>query len=165
MEPVDGVDPEVARVWDRMVAGRGMVRVDDLAAEVGWSRKRLWSRFQAQTGLPPKRAANLVRFDHAVHRLVAGDAAARVAAECGYADQSHLHREVVAFSGVTPSAVTGEDFLLVDDVAWPRSDHLYRAVPPDRSADRSPAHLYRSTSSTEATLSKYASLKKRVTSG
>jgi AraC-like DNA-binding protein len=145
---VSTVDPEVERVWDLMVARRGAVRVDDLAAEVGWSRKRLWSRFQAQTGLPPKRAASLVRFDHAVHRLVAGDGAARVAAECGYADQSHLHRDVVSFSGATPATVTGEAFLLVDDVAWPRSDHLYR-----------------STSSTVATLSKYASLKKRDTSG
>ncbi|WP_331767741.1 helix-turn-helix domain-containing protein [Embleya sp. NBC_00896] len=102
------VDPEVARVWDRIVVGRGLVRVDRLAAEVGWSRKRLWSRFQAQIGLPPKRAARLVRFDHAAHRLAAGENPARVAAEAGYADQSHLHRDVMAFTGVTPSTLAGE---------------------------------------------------------
>jgi hypothetical protein len=39
------VDPEVAWVWNRILVGRGRVRVDRLAAEVGWSRKRLWSRF------------------------------------------------------------------------------------------------------------------------
>lgn len=33
------VDPEVAWVWDRIVVGRGLVRVDQLAAEVGWSRE------------------------------------------------------------------------------------------------------------------------------
>jgi AraC-like DNA-binding protein len=114
------VDPEVAWAWDRIVAGRGLVRVEGLAAEVGWSRKRLWSRFRAQVGLPPKRAARLVRFDHAAHRLVAGRSPARVAAEGGYTDQSHLHRDVVAFTGVTPAAVAGEPFLTVDDVAWPR---------------------------------------------
>jgi len=59
------VDPEVAWAWNRILAGRGQVRVDMLAAEIGWSRKRLWSRFHAQIGLPPKRAAKLVRFDHA----------------------------------------------------------------------------------------------------
>jgi AraC-like DNA-binding protein len=112
------VDPEVAWAWSRIVRGRGSVRVDALAGEVGWSRQRLWSRFGAQVGLPPKRAARLVRFDHAVHRLVAGSDVARVAAEGGYADQSHLHRDVVAFTGVTPSTVAGEPWLAVDDIAW-----------------------------------------------
>lgn len=113
------VDPEVARAWHRTLTGHGLVRVEDLAAEVGWSRKRLWSRFRSQLGLPPKRAAKLVRFDHAAHRLVAGEAAARVAADTGYADQSHLHRDVMAFTGSTPATVAGEPFLAVDDLAWP----------------------------------------------
>ncbi|HUR08681.1 MAG TPA: helix-turn-helix domain-containing protein [Nonomuraea sp.] len=112
------VDPEVAWAWNRIVGGRGLARVDGLAAEVGWSRKRLWSRFRSQLGLPPKRAVKLVRFDHAAHRLVAGEGAARVAADAGYADQSHLHRDVVAFTGVTPATVAGEPFLAVDDIAW-----------------------------------------------
>ncbi len=112
------VDPEVAWAWDRIVGDRGLVRVDGLAGEVGWSRKRLWSRFRSQLGLPPKRAVKLVRFDHAAHRLVAGEGAARVAADGGYTDQSHLHRDVVAFTGVTPANVAGEPFLAVDDIAW-----------------------------------------------
>ncbi|MEO3792949.1 helix-turn-helix domain-containing protein [Nonomuraea sp. B10E15] len=116
------VDPEVAWAWRRIAGDRGRTRIDGLAAEVGWSRKRLWSRFRSQLGLPPKRAAKLVRFDHAAHRLVAGEGAARVAADAGYADQSHLHRDVVAFTGVTPATVAGEPFLAVDDLAW--SGHL-----------------------------------------
>ncbi|MFI7130402.1 helix-turn-helix domain-containing protein [Nonomuraea sp. NPDC050153] len=114
------VDAEVAWAWHRIVVSRGLVRVDGLASEVGWSRKRLWSRFRSQLGLPPKRAAKLVRFDHAAHRLVAGEGAARVAADGGYTDQSHLHRDVMAFTGVTPVNVAGEPFLAVDDIAWPR---------------------------------------------
>lgn len=113
------VDPEVAWAWRRIVSSRGLIRVDGLADEVGWSRKRLWSRFRSQIGLPPKRAAKLVRFDHAVHRLATGEGAARVAAESGYADQSHLHRDVVAFTGLTPATVAGEPWLAIDDFAWP----------------------------------------------
>jgi len=113
-----GADREVAFAWERLVAGHGQVRVDELAAEAGWSRKRLWSRFRAQVGLTPKRAAQLVRFDHAAHRLAAGHGAARVAAEAGYADQSHLHREAVAFAGMAPTAVGVAPWLAVDDVAW-----------------------------------------------
>ncbi|MEV7045949.1 helix-turn-helix domain-containing protein [Amycolatopsis sp. NPDC051061] len=121
LEGGPAADPEVAWAWARMVRTRGLVRVERLAEEVGWSRKRLWSRFQAQIGLPPKRAARLVRFDHAVHRLVAGQEAAFVAADAGYADQSHLHREVRAFTGITPTAVACEPFLTIDDLAWPSS--------------------------------------------
>ncbi|MCG5213800.1 hypothetical protein [Streptosporangium sp. KLBMP 9127] len=41
-----------------------------------------------------------MRFDHAAHLLAAGHAAASVAAESGYVDQSHLYREVKAFTGL-----------------------------------------------------------------
>ena len=128
------VDPEVAWAWRGILAGRGAVRIEHLATEIGWSRKRLWSRFQSQIGLQPKRAAKLVRFDHAVHGLVAGQGAATVAADGGYTDQSHLHRDIVAFTGLTPATVVNEPFLAVDDVAWgwpgPQKVH-------GRSADRS----------------------------
>jgi AraC-like DNA-binding protein len=117
------VDPEIAFAWGQMVKSRGRVRVDQLAAELGWSRKRLWSRFRSQIGLTPKRAAQLVRFDHAAHRLAAGHSAARVAAESGYVDQSHLHRDVMAFAGVTPTAVAVAPWLAVDDVAWAAPEH------------------------------------------
>lgn len=113
------MDPGVAWAWNRIVAGRGLVRVDHLTAELGWSRKRLWSRFHAHIGMAPKRAATLVRFDHAVHRMVAGEGAALAAAAGGYCDQSHLHRDVKAFTGATPATVVDEPFLRVDDRAWP----------------------------------------------
>ena len=113
------VDPEVAYSWRRTVMSRGQLRVDGLADEVGWGRKRLWSRFRSQIGLPPKRAAQLVRFDHAAHLLAAGHAVATVAAQSGYVDQSHLHRETKAIAGVTPTAVATAPWLAIDDVAWP----------------------------------------------
>jgi AraC-like DNA-binding protein len=115
------VDPEVAFTWRRMLTSRGRVRVDGLADEVGWSRKRLWSRFRSQLGITPKRAARLVRFDHAAHLLAVGHAAAGVAAHSGYVDQSHLHREVKTFAGITPTAVAAAPWLAIDDVAWPAS--------------------------------------------
>jgi AraC-like DNA-binding protein len=112
------VDPEVAFAWGEMMTAQGRVRVERLAAEAGWSRKRLWSRFRSQIGLTPKRAARLVRFDHAAHRLAAGHSAAFVAAESGYADQSHLHRDVMTFAAITPTAVAVAPWLAVDDIAW-----------------------------------------------
>ncbi|WP_244223870.1 helix-turn-helix domain-containing protein [Amycolatopsis circi] len=75
---------------------------------------------RGQLGLSPKRAAQLVRFDHAVHRLAAGESPAAVAADSGYVDQSHLHHEVKAFAGVTPAAAANAPWLAVDEVAWSR---------------------------------------------
>uniref|UniRef100_A0AAU2UWM2 Helix-turn-helix domain-containing protein n=1 Tax=Streptomyces sp. NBC_00003 TaxID=2903608 RepID=A0AAU2UWM2_9ACTN len=115
------VDPEVAFTWRRTLASRGRVRVDGLADEVGWSRKRLSARFRAQLGITPKRAARLVRFDRAAYLLAAGRTAADVAAESGYTDQSHLHREVKSFTGLTPTALATAPWLAIDDVAWPAS--------------------------------------------
>jgi AraC-like DNA-binding protein len=119
-------DPEVAFAWRQMVSSRGQVRVQDLAATAGWSRKRLWSRFRSQIGLTPKRAAQLVRFDRAAHRLAAGHSAAAVAADTGYADQSHLHRDAMAFAGMTPTAVARAPWLVVDPVAWAAPGYLAR---------------------------------------
>ncbi|MDR0357943.1 MAG: helix-turn-helix domain-containing protein [bacterium] len=119
LESRRAVDEEVAHAWRLMTHARGLVRVDSLADTVGWSRKRLWSRFHTQLGLTPKEAAQLVRFDHAAHLLAAGHGAAAVAAESGYADQSHLHRDVKAITGATPTAVARAPWLAIDDVAWP----------------------------------------------
>jgi AraC-like DNA-binding protein len=116
------VDQEVAFAWDELVANEGRIRIERLAAELGWSRKRLWSRFGSQIGLTPKRAAQLIRFDHAAHLLAMGRSPSWAAAQSGYVDQSHLHRDVMAFAGQTPSAVAAELFLAVDEVAWPSSE-------------------------------------------
>ncbi|MEV4536452.1 helix-turn-helix domain-containing protein [Asanoa sp. NPDC049518] len=113
------VDPEVAHAWRRTRVSRGRVRVEGLAHEVGWSRQRMWSRFRSQLGITPKRAAQLIRFDHAAHLLAEGRSPAAVAAASGYVDQSHLHREIKAFTGDTPAAVAVAPWLAIDDVAWP----------------------------------------------
>ncbi|QIS12851.1 helix-turn-helix domain-containing protein [Nocardia arthritidis] len=112
------VDPEVAWAWERIIGSRGRVRVEVLAAEIGWSRGRLWSRFRSQIGVPPKYAAKLVRFDNAARRLAAGHGAAQVAAECGYVDQSHLHREVMAFTGRTPRTLAVDDEAAAERLAF-----------------------------------------------
>lgn len=95
----------VTRAWQRLQETDGAVRVGALAREVGWSRRHLSAEFGAQIGLPPKRAARLLRFRallRDVERVPAGWADAALAH--GYYDQPHLDREFRAFTGVTPSA-------------------------------------------------------------
>ncbi|WP_244198203.1 helix-turn-helix domain-containing protein [Nocardia neocaledoniensis] len=103
--PTRAPDPEVLAGWDRILSTGGRVRIGALAESLGWSHKRLWTRFESQIGLTPKRAAMLVRFRAAVDGLLAGRPAAEVAVACGYTDQAHLCRDVSIFADRTPGAL------------------------------------------------------------
>lgn len=101
---------EVLRAWSALDASEGRVPISVLMRETGWSARHLSVRFRDEVGVPPKLFAQLVRFRHAVGLLDAGHAGdlARVAAAAGYADQSHLSREVRRFSGLSPTGLRAQ---------------------------------------------------------
>jgi len=80
----------------------------------GCGPARFIARFEQAVGLTPKRYARVLRF----HALIEGLARqapedwAQIAAEAGYADQSHLIHEFKRLAGMLPTA--------------------YRAVAPDQ---------------------------------
>jgi AraC-like DNA-binding protein len=104
--------PEVAYALARLRATRGAARVETLAAEVGWSRRHLASRFRETVGLPPKALARLIRVEHAARRVRAGDPLADIVYAAGYADQSHFNRDFRELVGCTPT-----EFPFVQDIA------------------------------------------------
>jgi AraC-like DNA-binding protein len=98
--------PDVARAWSRLEETRGRIAVGALAAELGCSRRHLAARFRDHVGVPPKAAARVLRFHHAIERLRdGGDRWADVALDCGYYDQPHLNREFRELAGVPPGAL------------------------------------------------------------
>jgi AraC-like DNA-binding protein len=107
---------EVGYSWDRLVASGGRCAVGELAAETGWSDRHLRGQFRAETGLTPKAAARVIRFDRARRLLQARAASgtwpslAGLAADCGYYDQAHLAREFRDLAGCPPSAWLAEEF-------------------------------------------------------
>lgn len=110
-----GPRPEAVEAWRLLSASRGRIRVGELAERVFLSRRRLSTVFAAEFGVTPKEAARIMRFTHAVTRI--GQAVrsgaldlAAVAAECGYADQSHLAREFHGLAGTSPSGWIAEEF-------------------------------------------------------
>ncbi|MFI6498616.1 helix-turn-helix transcriptional regulator [Nonomuraea typhae] len=95
--------PQVEWAWRRLCRAGGRVPVEQLAGEVGWTRRHLRNRFRDQIGLAPKAAARVIRFQYALRQLRRGRrSVAEVALASGYSDQSHLHREFRALADATP---------------------------------------------------------------
>jgi AraC-like DNA-binding protein len=109
------VRAEVGHAWQRLRETRGAVSVASLAAETGWSARHLTAQFRAETGLSPKEAARVMRFDRARRALLRRGAAgqapllARLAAESGYYDQAHMAREFRDLAGCPPSQLLAEE--------------------------------------------------------
>jgi AraC-like DNA-binding protein len=80
------------------------VTVSRLADAAGISRRHLNRVFREVVGVSPKRYCRLARFQTALKYAGGGSIVkwAEVAAELGYADQSHLIAEFRELSGLTP---------------------------------------------------------------
>lgn len=113
--------PEVGRAWQRLRRAGGAVTVSALADDVGWSARHLTTRFRVETGLGPKAAARVMRFDRArrvLQRTVATGGTPRlagVAAEVGYFDQAHLAREFRELAGCSPTRWITDEIGFVQD--------------------------------------------------
>jgi len=102
----------VVEAWRCIIASRGRISVEDVAAHVGWSRRHLASRFSVEVGLTPKAFLRIVRFEYACELLLSSRqrSLAEVAVDAGYYDQSHLTREWSELAGCTPTAWLAEEF-------------------------------------------------------
>jgi AraC-like DNA-binding protein len=104
-----GVSAEVRHAWGQLMRSGGNLPVAALAAQTGWSERHLRSRFRAETGLAPKEAGRVIRFDRA-RRLLQRRAAAGqpldlagLAVTAGYFDQAHLDRDFRLLAGCPPT--------------------------------------------------------------
>ncbi|WP_319451000.1 MULTISPECIES: helix-turn-helix transcriptional regulator [unclassified Mycobacterium] len=91
-------------VTGRLAAG---APVPEVAEAIGWSPRTLQRQCSAVYGYGPTTLRRVLRFRRAVAMLRAGRSIADVAANAGYADQSHLHREVREFAGTAVTTLAG----------------------------------------------------------
>ncbi|MEV7191540.1 helix-turn-helix domain-containing protein [Streptomyces sp. NPDC093510] len=109
------VRPEVAEAWAWLARHRGAGTLGGLSRHVALSERRLTTLFRAETGLSPKQAARLMRFQHAKAAMVRAVAAggppdlARVAADTGYYDHSHLVRDFRQYTEASPTRWLAEE--------------------------------------------------------
>jgi len=125
--------PAVGAAVDALRAGRNAARVGEVASAVGLSRRRFIEVFEREVGLTPKLFSRLQRFHHVKQRIAALGGPpcwATFALASGYFDQSHMIRDFVEFSGMSPLGYlreqTGETMF----------DHMVHAYPDHRGPRR-----------------------------
>ena len=103
--PPSGVDVVGLARWVRTEPTRMTVR--RLADAAGVSRRHLARVFRELVGVSPKRYCRLARFQAGLVHAGSGPGVkwAQVAAELGYADQSHMIAEFRELSSLTPDAL------------------------------------------------------------
>lgn len=101
------VAPDVVSAAARLEAQRP---VADVAAALDVDRRRLGQRFKASVGFGMKHYGRLRRFELALRSLRSADPPplSQVAADLGYADQSHLTRDFRHFAGRPPAELHGD---------------------------------------------------------
>lgn len=109
-------DPLITEAVQQLMPWNGG-DVGSLRSTLGISERQLRRRFETSVGVGPKVLHRVLRFQGflamaqqalAQGRLPASDGLATLAAEAGYADQSHLTRECVHLSGKTPAVFLRE---------------------------------------------------------
>ncbi len=101
---------------------------------MGWSPRHLQTRFRAETGLTPKAALRVTRFDRARRRLRPWTPLAQTAAESGYYDQAHLARDFRDLAGCSASHWLATEFANVQanpaesSADWGHDDPTHHAA-------------------------------------
>jgi AraC-like DNA-binding protein len=97
-------------------AAHGALRIDALARQLGRSPRQLQRVFLEQVGIPAKFFACIVRLRRARALLASGAHVdlADVAAQAGYADQSHMTRDFSRLAGCSPAGQPARVVFLQD---------------------------------------------------
>ncbi len=101
------VPPWLRRIYDRLSSCPDAIpAIDALARAEGVSREHLARAFRSHFRASPADFLRRVRLQRACRRLIESDQPiATIAAECGFADQSHLTRVCQVELHVTPGAL------------------------------------------------------------
>ncbi len=94
--------------WAIGQLARPDTEVGAIAAELGWSRRRLIDRCRQVLGITPKVFARIARYQRVLANLDDGGSWAGRAIEAGYFDQSHMIRDFSAFTGLPPASYLEE---------------------------------------------------------
>ncbi|MBF5043571.1 AraC family transcriptional regulator [Aggregicoccus sp. 17bor-14] len=100
-------DPRVHHAVMLLEQAHGTLPVREVSEQVGVGERQLERLFRERVGYGPKLFARIARLSHALAQPESLVQAA-LAAQAGYADESHLLRDCRALTGRTPQALRAE---------------------------------------------------------
>lgn len=103
---LEAIDERVVSAVRFVEENHAQVKIDEIAAAAGLSRRQFERRFLQSSGLTPKQYLRARRLRATAIKIVenAGQNWANRAAEMGFADQAHLSHEFNALTSRTPGA-------------------------------------------------------------
>ena len=122
-EAVEPASARLARHAVHLLDG-GEARGESVAQRLGVTARHLRRVFTESVGIGPKDFARTVRLQRAVRRAATSSDWARIAADAGYYDQSHLIAEFRELVGLTPGAFArraqarGGGLATIPETAW-----------------------------------------------
>ena len=126
-------DQRLAGLAAQALRQRPQMPIGDLARRLEVSERHLTRVFRGAMGATPKQFARIARLSSVVAAARGAMANwAQIAADCGYADQSHMVHEFQAMVGVAPAALLGTPPLRVQrgQPASPAESDFYNTFLP-----------------------------------
>jgi AraC-like DNA-binding protein len=80
----------------------GLMSIDQLAKDFYISRRTLERKFQTGIGIPPKKFAGILRFQHSIQLRKAGYEYLDIVASGHFTDQAHFVHDFQSFAGCSP---------------------------------------------------------------
>jgi AraC-like DNA-binding protein len=98
------VPERVQLLLGRINSTKGSVSTAQLASDLCYSERQMRRIVSAAMGIGPKTLCRIVRFQHAMHHMLAAPQAHNLChiENLGYADQAHFQREFKEFTGLSP---------------------------------------------------------------
>ena len=105
------VESYVDHVVKHVEARHGVVRIEDVAAHFGKSRRQMERVFLQTVGVPLKFFCMLSRLRHAADLIVhpSSRSLTAVAHDAGYSDQAHMTRDFSRLAGLSPGQLRADD--------------------------------------------------------
>ena len=98
------LDLEMAGAVALIEQTQAMLRMADLAQEIGLSQSALERRFRCHVGVSPRKFASLVRLKNVVKLQTKGTDLTTIAHDAGYYDQAHFIKDSKRCTGLTPGS-------------------------------------------------------------
>jgi AraC-like DNA-binding protein len=101
MLALNKLDPITEFAIHQITSQKGLISINDLSNEMGYSRRYLLNKFKDNVGLSPKEFTNIVRFSEVYKRINQNLLKEDKLYEFYY-DQSHYIREFKRYTGLSP---------------------------------------------------------------